>query len=468
MAAALPPALRAASVDARVLVPYYPTLRKAFSAAPIVAQLPSPGGALPAAVLREAVAPDGTTLLLLDCAALYDRPGNPYQNHEGRDWDDNAIRFGLLSHVAALLGSSANPIDWRPQIIHCNDWQTALAPSYLHYGTSPHAATLVTVHNLAFQGLFAQSTLAELVLPPHAWAMDGVEFHGHFSFLKGGLQHADWITTVSPTYAREIQTAAGGMGLDGLLHWRSSSLSGILNGIDADIWNPASDPSLEAGFSAADLAGKAANKAALQRKCGLDVREDVPLLGVVSRLTEQKGLDLLPRLAEQLAALPLQLVVLGTGVRELEQEFSAMAAMHPGRFAVAIGFNEGYAHLIEAGADIFVMPSRFEPCGLNQMYSLRYGTPPIVRSTGGLADTVVDCTPESLADGTANGFCFHEATPAALLAAIQRAIAAWQNPAAWSRLQQNGMKHDWSWAESARQYAELYRELASPIILDRS
>ena len=462
VAAGLPSALRAAGVDARILVPYYPSLIQAYPAAPVVAELAGLGGALPPATLRQAAAPDGTPLLLLDCAVLYDRPGNPYLGRDGRDWHDNAVRFGLLSRVAALLGSNANPLPWQAQIVHCNDWQTALAPSYLNYqsGFGARAATLLTVHNLAFQGLFGRHALAELGLPPHAWAMDGVEYHDHLSFLKSGLQHADIITTVSPSYAREIQTDAEGMGLAGLLRWRSTSLAGILNGIDTDIWNPATDPYLAAGYDSANLAKKAANKVALQQRLGLEPRQDLPLLGVISRFTEQKGLDLLPPLAAELAALPAQLVVLGSGGRELERAFTRMAKQHPGQFAVHIGFDEGLAHLIEAGADMFLMPSRFEPCGLNQLFSLRYGTPPIVRATGGLADTVVDCTEAGLAAGTANGFSFTEATTTALLAAIRRALTAWHKPRLWRKLQQNGMAHDLGWSGPARQYAELYRKLA--------
>ncbi|MCX7175728.1 MAG: glycogen synthase GlgA [Proteobacteria bacterium] len=464
ISAALPPALRRAGVDMRVLVPRYPALAKAFTDAPIVAELPGLGGALPPSQLRSAITPDGTPLLLLDCPALYERPGNPYLGADGRDWRDNHLRFGLLSHVGALLAGTGTPLPWRPQVLHCNDWQTALAPAYLHYlgGPGASAATLLTVHNLAFQGIFGRHTLSELALPVRAWAMDGVEYHGYLSFLKAGLQHADWITTVSPSYAREIQTDAEGMGLGGLLRWRGACLTGILNGIDTDIWNPSADPFLASGYDAAHLAKKSANKAALQRRLGLDERNDLPLLSVISRLTHQKGLDLLPPLCEALSALPVQLAVLGSGERDLEETISAMASKHPGQFAVQIGFDEGLAHLIEAGADIFLMPSRFEPCGLNQMYSLRYGTPPLVRTTGGLADTVVGYDKASQAAGTANGFVFPDATPEALLEAIRRAVAAWREPKLWRQLQRNGMALDWGWTGPATRYAELYRKLVGP------
>ena len=465
VSAALPAALLKAGVDVRVLVPRYPALAQAFSDAPVVAELPGLGGALPSSKLRRATTPDGTPLLLLDCPALYDRPGNPYLGSDGRDQHDNAIRFGLLSRVAALFGGNDSPLPWQAQVIHCNDWQTALAPSYLNYQSSSvsRAATLVGIHNLAFQGLFGRHTLAELGLPQQAWAIDGVEFHGHLSFLKGGLQHADWITTVSPNYAREIKVDAEGMGLAGLLRWRSDRLTGILNGIDAEVWNPGDDVHLTACYDVARLERKTANKTALQLQLGLDRRDDLPLLGVVSRLTWQKGIDLLPLLEAELAGLPVQLAVLGSGEAELERALTRMSGRHKRQIAVRIGFDEALAHRIEAGADSFLMPSRFEPCGLNQMYSMRYGTPPIVRDTGGLADTVVDCDPASLAKGkakAANGFVFRDASAEALLAAIRRAAAAWRKPTLWRQLQHNGMLQDWGWARPASEYAELYRKLA--------
>jgi starch synthase len=458
---ALPQALRGLGVDVRLLVPYYPALAQAFPSAKRVAEASDLGGQLPPATLRQATTATGLPLLLLDCPALFDRSGNPYLDADGGDWTDNATRYGLLSRVAALLGSAANPLPWQAQLIHCHDWQTALAPAYLEYLGGARARTLVTVHNLAFQGLFAAATLAELGLPPRAWQIDGVEYHGYLSFLKAGLQHADWITSVSPTYASEIQTDAEGMGLAGLLRWRSTQLSGILNGIDDEIWNPATDPQLPAHYAAGNLTGKAANKLALQRRMGLAEDSRMPLLGIISRLTEQKGLDLLPPLAAEIAALPAQLAVLGSGNRELEQAFRDMAETHPGQFATQIGFDEGLAHLIEAGADMFLMPSRFEPCGLNQMYSLRYGTPPVVRRTGGLADSVVDCIPATLASATANGFAFEAPSADALLTAIERAVLAWREPAIWRQLQHNGMKRDWSWQVPAQQYADLYRRLAA-------
>ncbi len=455
VAGALPAALRSAGHDVRVLVPAYPALLNSFPDAAEIARPHWLGGLLPTPGLREAVAPDGTPMLLLDYAPYYDRTGSPYLGPEGRDWLDNHLRFGLLSRVAAWLGSEASTLDWQPDVIHCHDWQTGLAPAYLNYLPGRLAKSLFTVHNMAFQGLFDHASLFELGLPDAAWGMHGVEYYGYLSFLKAGLQHADAITTVSPSYAREIQTDAEGMGMAGLLRHRSGQLSGILNGIDTALWNPAADPHLEQTYSARHLEGKAANKTALQAQLGLERRPDLPLLAVVSRLTEQKGLDLLLEVAPQILKLPAQLVVLGSGGSALEHGWAALARKHKSRCAVSIGFDETLAHRIEAGADIFLMPSRFEPCGLNQMYSLRYGTPPVVRATGGLADTVIDA-----ADARhGNGFVFGPATTAALLQAVQRAIAAWHDPVRWRSLQKHGMARDSSWEGAARHYAELYASL---------
>lgn len=458
VAAALPPALRAQGLDVRVLLPAYPALLKAFPHAREIALPHSLGGLLPTPALLEAVAPDGTPLLLLDFPPFFGRDGNPYVDLEGLDWPDNHLRFGLLARVAAWLGSESSTLAWRPEVVHCNDWQTALTPAYLRYLPGRTAKTLVTIHNLAFQGLFERATLFELGLPDAAWHMDGVEFFGRLSFLKAGLRFADAITTVSPTYAREILTETEGMGMAGLLRHRGEVLTGILNGIDTEAWNPADDGFLCKPFRHYDamrLAQKTANKLALRRLAGLAEQREVPLLGVVSRLTHQKGLDLLADIAADVLKLPAQLVMLGNGERALENRFRALARRHPGKCAITVGFSEAQAHRIEAGADIFLMPSRFEPCGLNQMYSMRYGTPPVVRATGGLADTVIDAAD----DERGNGFVFAGATSVELEAAIRRAIASWHDRKSWRRLQKNGMACDFSWAAPAREYAALYARL---------
>ena len=455
VAAALPAALRRLGHDVRVLLPAYPALHAAFPDAAAVAELPALAPALPACRLLAAEA-DGLPLLLLDCPVLFGRPGNPYLDGQGHDWPDNAIRFGLLSRVAARLGQAASPLGWQPDVVQVNDWQTALAPAWLHYEGG--AASVVTVHNIAFQGCFDREHLAGLGLPEQAWRFDGVEYHGQLSFLKAGLQLATQISTVSPTYAREIQDEHFGYGLAPLLRHRADRLRGILNGVDTAVWNPAADPALAAPYAANRLAAKRANKAALQAEMGLAQTDDRPLFGVISRLTHQKGLDLLLTVADGLPHLPAQLVVLGSGDKAMEAGFRELAARHPGQIAVRIGFDENLAHRIEAGADSFVMPSRFEPCGLNQMYSLRYGTPPIVRATGGLADTVVDVDDDTLADKTANGFVLDSDTPHALWVALERAARAWEDKPLWQRIQQNGMRRDFSWQHAAAEYVALYRE----------
>jgi len=462
VSAALPAALRARGVEVRMLLPGYPDALAAAGDARLVAELSVFEPPLRSRLLESRLA-SGVPLYLIDHPALYARGGGPYSDERGNDWHDNARRFGLLSRVAAVLGSAESPLEWRPQIVHANDWPAALAPAYLHYAGERRPASIVTVHNLAFQGNFDPGVLASLDLPPASFRPEGLEFHGRLSFLKAGLHYADALTTVSPNYAREIQTEAYGAGLHGLLHRRRGVLHGILNGIDTAAWDPANDRALPCHYSRDALANKARVKRALQARLHLAAtREDVPLFGMVGRLTHQKGIDLLIEAAPELATLG-QLALLGTGQRAHENALRALAARYPGRIAVAIGFDDAAAHLIEAGADLFLMPSRFEPCGLNQMYSQRYGTPPVARATGGLVDTIVDCTPETLAAGRASGFLFEPPSTAALIAAVRRARAVYQVPESWRALQRNGMARNFSWAAPARQYAALYRRLASSV-----
>ena len=436
VAAALPAALRAQGNDVRVLLPRYREI--------------DPAGAEERAQLRllgmDVRVLEKGDCLLVDAPALYDRDGNPYQDAAGVDWPDNALRFGLLSRVAALLAGSASPLAWRPEVLHCNDWPTALAPVYLHFEPA-RSGTVMTVHNLAFQGIFDAALLERLELPRATFAIEGVEFYGRLSFLKGGLVYADAISTVSPTYAREILTEELGCGLDGVLRERRGVLRGILNGVDGEMWNPMTDPHIAERYSWTSLERKAANKLALQSRLNLAPEPQAPLLGMVGRFTHQKGVDLLAGAVDELVQLGAQVCVLGHGEHEHEAALSAAAARHPGRVACAIGFNEELAHLIEAGADMFLMPSRFEPCGLNQMYSQRYGTPPVARATGGLIDTIMDGE---------TGFLFAPAESAALVAAVTRALAIYGDARRWRELQRRGMTRDFSWAGPARQYAGLY------------
>jgi starch synthase len=451
---ALPAALRAIGVDVRVLVPGYNPVIALLVKYEVAATFEDLSG-FPSSRLLSSAMPNGVPLLVLDCPALYQRDGGPYQNVHGQDWADNALRFGLLSKVAAILGNSSSPLEWHPDLVQCNDWQTGLTPAYLHYseGSVP---SVIAIHNLAFQGNFPPAYVQQLGLPPSCYSIDGVEFYGNLSFLKAGLFYADHITTVSPNYAQEIQQEELGFGMQGLLTTRRDSLTGILNGIDMDEWNPATDPYLVQPYSIANMNGKAANKAVLQKKMGLDIKPDVPLLGVVSRFTEQKGLDLLLEIAPRLTKLPVQLAMLGSGDVKMQKAAKALSHLYPRQIGVMIGFSEELSHQIEAGADMFVMPSRFEPCGLNQFYSQRYGTPPIVHVTGGLADSVVDCTKVTLQDGTASGFAFDGMAIENLYVAIQRAVRIYKDIGKWKVLRKNCMTKDFSWQKSAEAYRAVY------------
>jgi starch synthase len=454
VSAALPAALRELGIDVRLLIPGYREVLAAIGHGSVEASV-APWSGFPGARLLAARTPRGTPAWVLDCPQLYDRDAGPYLDADGRGFSDNALRFGLLAYAAARLALGLVPA-WRPELVHGNDWQAALVPAYLRLGFASHVACVHTVHNLAFQGLFPAETVAPLGLPREGYTVDGFEFYGQLSFLKAGLRYADAITTVSPTYAREIQSEPLGFGLQGLLAARSDSLYGIANGIDVEEWDPERDRLIARAYGVRTLAKKAENKRALQRRFGLETRGDVALLGVVSRLTAQKGIDLVIEAAPRLLSLPVQLAVLGTGDRALERALAVLGNEHPGRIAVRIGFDESLAHMIEAGADMFLMPSRFEPCGLNQMYSQRYGTPPVVRRTGGLVDTVTDCTPEALARGEATGFVFDEEDAGALVAAVERALSAFGERKLWRRLQENGMRRDFSWTAAARGYADVY------------
>jgi starch synthase len=459
VAAALPAALHRLGVDVRVLLPGYREVMASLGEAQPVAQIPA-FAAFPRARVLAARHPDGFPLFVLACPALYERHGGPYLDPRGRDWPDNVLRFGLFSYAAAWLASAESGLPWRSQLVHCNDWQAALAPAYLHWRWPAAAASVTTIHNLAYQGIFPAATVSRLGLPQESFDGGGLEYYGKISFLKAGLLYAERISTVSPGYAREIQAEPLGFGMQALLARRASEMHGILNGLDTGSWNPATDRHLAANYDADSLEPKAANKRALQSRMGLREEPQIPLFGVVGRLTEQKGLDVLAQVAGDLIKLPAQLALLGAGDPALQREFQELAQHHPGCLAVQIGFDEGLSHQIEAGADVFVMPSRFEPCGLNQMYSQRYGTPPLVHGTGGLLDSVVDCTAATLKDRTASGFIFTPLDAPTLLANCRRAASAYADPRLWRQLQKNGMQRDFSWQARAQQYLALYRALA--------
>jgi starch synthase len=395
---------------------------------------------------------------LVDYPEFFNIPGNPYVDEHGKPWANNAERFALFCRVTVEVAMNRSYLDWKPDIVHCNDWQSGLVPALLSLEYS-RPATVFTIHNMAYQGVFPSSTYRSLNLPGQLWNPNGIEFHDMLSFLKGGLIYSDRITTVSPTYAKEIQTADFGYGLEGLLSHRKDFLSGIINGIDVDHWNPETDTNISQPFNRMTLYKKALNKTALQEKLSLPVNKNIPVFGLISRLVEQKGIDLILKCLPEMLTHPLQFVLLGSGNKSFEQRLYNFAEDHPDKISITIGYDEALAHLIEAGSDIFLMPSRFEPCGLNQIYSQRYGTVPVVRKTGGLADTVVDTVPETLEDNTATGLVFNEANPGALMEAIKRALILYSHPKTWKRLQTNGMRKDFSWTKSAQQYMTLYSHL---------
>lgn len=450
----LPPALAAAGVDVRILVPAHPSLIEAFPEASCVAEFSAPGGAFAASRLLLAL---GTVpMYLLDCPAYFARPG-VYQSPDGRDWPDNHLRYGLLSRIAAVLGSAASPLAWRPHVIHCHDWQSGLTAAYLAYSGGDSAATVLTVHNLSYQGVFPPQVLDELGVPWEAFTIEGLEYYGNMSFLKAGLSYATKLTTVSPTYAREIQDPELGCGLHPLLRHRAADLTGIANGIDTESWDPARDPHLARNYDRDRLEHKLDNKLSLQRALGLPETPEVPLFGMVSRLVWQKGVDLMIEAASGIVGSPAQIVVHGEGERDIAAALGALAARYSRNVAVRVGFDDRIAHQIVAGADAFLIPSRFEPCGLTQLQSMRYGTLPVAQRTGGLADSVVDATEENISAGTATGFTFEGSKPQAVLAGVERAIGAYRTPRVWRALQRNGMARNPGWASAVKAYVSVYR-----------
>ena len=463
---ALPGALARRGIDIRVLVPGFPAMLRGVPDARPVAV----AGGLPVGVRLLRGHMPGTDdkqaipLYLIDAPLLFARDGNPYSDAHGAAYADNHRRFALLGRVAAQLAAGLDP-QWSAELVHGHDWHAGLAPAYLHAAAlqgQRKVASVHTIHNLAFQGLFPSQVLTELGLPLEFFRLSsgGLEFHHQISFMKAGLHYADRITTVSPTYAQEIQGAEQGCGLDGVLRERAGVLSGILNAVDDAVWNPATDTLTAARYTAQRLsAGKRKCRTALQKASGLTQQDTQPLFGVVSRLTEQKGfkliLDGLPALLERGG----QLVVLGSGEPELVAALQAAAAAHPKAVAVTVGYDEALAHRIVAGADVIMVPSRFEPCGLTQLYGLKYGSLPLVHRVGGLADTVVDCALENLDDDSATGFVFERFDQPDYQAALRRAFALFARKPEWQAVQQRGMAEDCGWDAAAGRYIEEY-ELA--------
>ncbi len=452
----LPATLKELGHDVRLVLPAYRTILADLQPLTMVATIDM-GLEYSIRILQSTMPDSSVPVWLIDSPTHFDRDGGPYIDINGDDWPDNAERFTLFSLVAERIALNQAKLNWQPDIVNCNDWQTGLVPALLAAHT-PRPATVFTIHNLAYQGIYSHDTFKflqqRLQLPERLWSIESMEFHGMFSFMKGGLIHADILNTVSPTYAEEICTTEFGYGLEGLLTYRREQLFGILNGTDYTTWNPATDPYLHSNFDIYSIEKKLENKKVLQNHFKLPIRTDIPMLGMVGRLVEQKGCDLvLAILDELLNKHDIQFVVLGSGEKKFESAFSQIAKYFSEKIAVQIGFSEKLAHRIEGGCDMFIMPSRFEPCGLNQLYSLRYGTVPIVRRTGGLADTVIDADVDL---AQANGFSFSDQTPVTLLNTIERALLVFKDKTRWTTLVQQGMNADYSWNHSAQQYVDIY------------
>ncbi len=456
VAGALPGALARHGIDMRVLLPGYRAVKAKLKKPKPVMYVDSVFGARASVLLARVGNMD---CLVLDAPGLFDRDGGPYSDATGRDHPDNWKRFAALSRIAADIAEGA--IDgWVPDLVHAHDWQAGLVPVYMSQGRAAGTPSVMTIHNLAFQGQFSATIFRELGLAQQVFSVSGVEYYGDVSYLKGGMRMATAITTVSPTYAQEIRSQSFGMGLDGLVNERAGDLHGIVNGIDTAVWNPATDPLIAATFGPGNRRRRDINRKALAARFNLDDAPG-PVFCVVSRLTWQKGMDILAEIADDLVAMGGKLAILGSGDQGLEGALLAAAARHRGRIGMVIGYDEPLSHLMQAGGDAILVPSRFEPCGLTQLYGLRYGAIPVVARTGGLADTVIDANEAALAARVATGFQFSPVTADALREAVRRAIHAYGDPKVWARLQNQGMKADVSWDRSALRYARLYSDLVA-------
>jgi starch synthase len=452
---ALPAALQRQGTDVRVMMPAYPRAMVQLRDPKIVAQL-DPAFGIDDGLLIAGMFPDcDLPVFMVSSTTLFGRAGGLYQDNVGNDWADNALRFAFLSKVAADLALGQTPVSWQPDVVHANDWHTGLLPLFIAQHEGPRPQTVFTTHNMAFQGNFAREQVPDLGTAAGA----DFEFYGKISYLKAGLRYADRVTTVSPTYAREILSPECGFGLEGVLAARGSDFSGILNGIDETIWNPATDRFLPAHYGARDTTGKHVCKRELQRELELPIAPDVPLIGFVSRLTEQKMADTLIEALPWIAARGAQLAVIGEGDHVIEAALAAASDKNPTILAATIGYDEALAHKLHAGSDILLAPARFEPCGLTQLYALRYGTLPVVRNTGGLADTVVDTNNLSLCARTASGFVFNDPTSDGMVTALSRALALYRDPLHWQLVQLQAMTREFGWDRSAGIYMELYREI---------
>ncbi|MDH3687933.1 MAG: glycogen synthase GlgA [Gammaproteobacteria bacterium] len=457
VAGLLPRALHQLGIDIRIIMPAYPTALKRPHKHVKTTPVHISDSSADVSLRQIQIADIAVPIYLVDCPECFRRPGGPYTDAQDQEWPDNATRFGVFSKAIVELVLGNTELEWTPDVLHCNDWHTGLVPALLAEDRR-RPATIFTIHNLAYQGLFSREVFESLALPEKLWHPDRLEFHDNFSFIKGGLVYADYLTTVSPTYADEIKTPDSGSGLDGLLRGRSEHLIGILNGVDYDVWDPENDHLIDCNYGSSSITGKEVNKQALQQSLELALDPDKPLIAYIGRLVNQKGIDLvLTALPQMIERLRVEIVILGSGDHKFEREIIKACTRYPGKMAAHIGFSEELAHRIEAGADMLLMPSRFEPCGLNQMYSLRYGTVPIVRAVGGLVDSVVDTDESTIENHTATGFLFDTDVAQDMLRCVERAATVYrQAPEVWRDLMMNGMRCDFSWSHSAKEYEKLY------------
>jgi starch synthase len=452
--AALPTTLASLGIDVRLILPGYLSALDMTEGKQTPSDLPG-GGRL----IRGRMPDSGLPVYLLDRPDLSRRGGGLYQDDDKRDWPDNHMRYAAFCNAVVHVALHGDGSEWRPSLVHANDWHTGLVPAYLAFGTSASPPTVFTIHNMAYQGNFPLGAAEEIGLPPGLLATDGAEFYGQISFLKAGIRYADRLTTVSPTYAREILTPEYGVGLDGLLRSRANDLVGILNGVDYTVWDPAKDVNLAECYSVDRMAGKRVCKAAIQEEFDLERSDDVPLVSFVNRLTHQKMGDVMLQALPALLNQRIQLVVHGEGDKDLEDAFFTASLNRSSRLAVSIGYQEPLAHRLNAAADISLTPSRFEPCGLTTMYAMRYGAPPVTRSVGGLTDTVVDVSSARADEEGATGYTFTDATADELAACVQRACAGFRDKTSWRQIQRNAMDRDFSWDKSAKRYLAIYYDL---------
>ena len=460
VAGSLPVELLKKSQNIRLLLPAYPEVLSKIKKSKIIADVSYYNQST--SIIETKLPGSNLTVWLVDCPAAFNRPGGPYIDEHGHEWHDNALRFAIFNHAATDIALNKLHFNWKVDIVHCNDWQSGLVPALLSLH-SKRPATVFTIHNLAYQGVFNRQTFEDLKLPEQLWHIDGLEFYGNMSFIKSGIAYADKITTVSPNYANEICQKEIGYGLDGLLRHRRSDLCGILNGIDDKYWNPGTDTYIPQQYNRRSLNKKDLNKIELQKELSLNIDRSTPMLGMVSRLVEQKGLEIILQCLPRVLKMPLQIVILGTGDTHYEMLLTEWAKEYSVKLNVTIGYNESLAHRIEAASDIYLMPSTFEPCGLNQLYSLRYGTLPIVTNVGGLADTVVDASETNISNKSANGFILKDQNSENLSNTIQFAIDLYLQSDIWKQLQTTAMTQNFSWYTSAEKYIELYHDLIEEI-----